>query len=466
MKPILRYFVLFSVFSFLTETAFAQTTRYKELHKVKRKETIFRIAYDNGITVQELIEANPEMNDPQYQLKKGDYIKIPYPSSQRPAPSFNNPSKENGDPARAKEVAATNTEEKDVRHRAIRLGVMLPLHNKDGDGKRMIEYYRGVLMACDSLRSSGISIDVRAWNLAENTDVSKILKDKYAADRDIIIGPLYSNQVKALGAFAQAHDIRVLIPFSINSQELYDNSNLFQVYQSTKTLNDAYVYRFFQRFKDSHVVIIDCNDTTSTKGIFTSALRRKLEQEGIVYSISNLKSSESMFKNCFSTTQRNVVVLNTGRNTEQNIAFAKLNSLLMTAPELRITMFGYPEWLSHTRTQLDNFYKFDTYIPSTYFMNPLSKRVEIFTQQYRQNFRQPMQNYPQRFAVTGFDHAFFFLSGLHQYGKHFTGATGTVDYTPLQTPLHFERIGNGGLQNRSILFVHYTKDNRIETIRF
>ena len=187
MKPILRYFVLFSVFSFLTETAFAQTTRYKELHKVKRKETIFRIAYDNGITVQELIEANPEMNDPQYQLKKGDYIKIPYPSSQRPAPSFNNPSKENGDPARAKEVAATNTEEKDVRHRAIRLGVMLPLHNKDGDGKRMIEYYRGVLMACDSLRSSGISIDVRAWNLAENTDVSKILKDKYAADRDIII---------------------------------------------------------------------------------------------------------------------------------------------------------------------------------------------------------------------------------------------------------------------------------------
>ena len=52
------------------------------------------------------------------------------------------------------------------------------------------------------------------------------------------------------------------------------------------------------------------------------------------------------------------------------------------------------------------------------------------------------------------------------YGKHFTGASGTVGYTPIQTPLRFERVGNGGLQNRAMMFVHYTKDNRIETINF
>ena len=45
---------------------------------------------------------------------------------------------------------------------AVRVGIMLPLHNDNGDGRRMTEYYRGVLMACDSLRADGISIDIRA----------------------------------------------------------------------------------------------------------------------------------------------------------------------------------------------------------------------------------------------------------------------------------------------------------------
>ena len=77
-----------------------------------------------------------------------------------------------------------------------------------------------------------------------------------------------------------------------------------------------------------------------------------------------------------------------------------------------------------------------------------------------------MQNYHQRFAVTGFDHAYFFIKGLHMYGKNFTGASGMVGYTPYQTPLHFERLSGGGMQNSARLFVHYTKDLRIETINF
>ena len=51
MKQILRYFFLFSVFSFVTETLMAQSQSYKELHQVKRKETIFGIARENGITI-------------------------------------------------------------------------------------------------------------------------------------------------------------------------------------------------------------------------------------------------------------------------------------------------------------------------------------------------------------------------------------------------------------------------------
>jgi hypothetical protein len=61
---------------------------------------------------------------------------------------------------------------------------------------------------------------------------------------------------------------------------------------------------------------------------------------------------------------------------------------------------------------------------------------------------------------------FFLLKGLHLYGTKFTGASGMVGYTALQTPLHFERLEGGGLQNHAMLLVHYTKQNSVETISF
>ncbi len=456
MQHILRVFTLAVVLALGTGTMLSQSNKWRDIHTVKKNETLYSISRDYDIAVEELMKANPETMQPGYSLKKGSTIYIPFTTQT----AGNQKSVVD---AAVKTVAAAVS---NVQGRAVHLGVMLPLHDENGDGKRMVEYYRGVLMACDSLKANGISTDIRAWNLAEDGNVDQVLSDAHAADRDIIIGPLYTKQVKALGDFALSHDIRLLIPFSINSQELYNNYNIFQVFQNGNTLNDAFTYRYLQRFKGYHTVIIDCNDSTSTKGGFTSTLRRKLEQDGIIYSISNLRSSDGMFRKCFSTTQRNVVVLNTSRQNELNVAVAKLNALVMNTPEIKVTLFGYPEWLMYTRQQLDNFYKYDTYVPSTYYMDPLSPRGDSFRQKYRAHFHQNMQNYHQRFALTGFDQAYFFIKGLHMYGKHFTGAAGTVGYTPIQTPLRFERVGNGGLQNRAMLFVHYTTDNRIETLNF
>ena len=69
-------------------------------------------------------------------------------------------------------------------------------------------------------------------------------------------------------------------------------------------------------------------------------------------------------------------------------------------------------------------------------------------------------------AATGFDHALFFLRGLHKYGATFDGAAGRFGYQPIQTPLKFERMGNGGLQNRAFMFVHYKDDRTIETVNY
>ena len=449
MKRLLRYFLALLVLFCTCDCIIAQTkSNIREMHKVKKKETLFGIARDNGLTVQELIDANPEMNTPGYELKKGDFIVIPYPNSKV-------------EPA-AKVVPGKLVDKKT----SIRLGVMLPLHNDNGDGRRMVEYYRGVLMAVDSLKHTGMSVDVFAWNVSEDANITKFLNDKNASTCDIIIGPLYSKQVAPLASFASKHDIKVLIPFSINAPELFNNSNLFQVYQSPTDINEATIDKFLQRFAEYNTVIIDCNDTTSKKGVFTMGLRRRMETMGREYNITNLKSSEPYFAKAFSKNKPNVVILNTGRSPELNLAFAKLNNFSVNNPDVDITMFGYTEWMMYTKYDIDNYYKYNVYIPATFYLNPLSSSTDRIMTKYRWNFHTDMMQALPRFAVTGFDHAMFFLKGFYKQGKKFTGAPGSVGYIPVQTPLKFEKIANGGYRNTSLLFVHYKPTHQIETINY
>lgn len=450
MTRLLRYFLFFVTLWLSVSVVEAQESeQIRGMHKVKKKETIFGISRMYEITIEQLIKANPEMSAPDYELKKGTVLKIPYPTQQIETPVV-------------KQVDENETD--DIRKRAIRLGVMLPLHNVNGDGKRMVEYYRGVLMACDSIKKLGISVDIHAWNTAEDGDINKILRDSAAAKCDLIIGPLYSKQMDALSTFVEKHKIKLLIPFSINAPQLADNKQIYQVYQSNTSLNSVTIEHFVKGFKNFHTVIIDCNDSTSQKGSFTSALRRQLEQENMECSITNLKSEESDFSKAFSRKKPNVVILNTGRSPELGIAFSKLNGLKVTNPELLINMFGYTEWLMYTSVHLENFYKFNTYIPSVFYYNPLSASTKRLQQKFRWNFHTDMQNNLPRFALTGFDHAYFFLTGLHREGNKFLGDKSNMEY--VQTPLQFERYGNGGLRNHTQLFVHYTPDNRVETIKF
>ena len=459
MTRFLRYFLLFAVFSYTLGMIAQSEVNLRGLHKVKKKETIFGIAKMYDLTLDDLMKANPEMNQPGYELKKGDVLKIPF-SSKIIAPVV----KESSPISERPKTQTVDVD--DVRQREIRVGVMLPLHNINGDGKRMVEYYRGILMACDSLKKQGISVDVHAWNAAEDADLTPILQDKAASKCDIIFGPLYSKQMQQLSDFVLQHNIRLVIPFSISAPQLLTNRNIFQIWQSPTNINDATIVHYLDRFKDYHPVFIDCNDSTSKKGIFTFGLRRQLEGRGIEYSVTNLKSGEENFSKAFSRTKKNMVILNSGRSPELGIAFAKINGLKFNNPTLEITMFGYTEWLMYTHTHLENFYKYDTYIPSTFYYNALSSQTERLEQKYRWNFHSDMQQALPRFALTGFDHAFFFLKGLHKYGKTFNGAAGMFGYAPVQTPLVFERMGNGGLQNHSLLFVHYTPEHRIETVKF
>lgn len=354
----------------------------------------------------------------------------------------------------------------DMSQRTIKVGIMLPLNKNSSEGIRMVEYYRGVLMACDSLRQMGVSTDIRAWDVRESTDVDAILKEDGVSDLDLIIGPLYAKHLNTIGDFATEHDIRVVVPFTINAAEQYPDLHIYQLYQTPKDFNEGVVRRYVENFSNYHTVFIDCNDETSKKGVFTLPLRDKLTEFGLSFRITNVKSSDEAFAKSFSKTQPNMVVINTGRSQDLNLVLARLNNVTANDTAMQVSMFGYPEWMSYTQQYLDDYYRYNAYIPSTFFYNPLSAKTARFLQKFRWNFHADLQGALPRFGIAGFDHAFFFIRGIHLYGDVFKGKAAGVGYTAIQNPLDFDTNGETGYKNKGLLFVNYTSANKVEIIRY
>lgn len=196
-------------------------SRCRDMHKVKRKETVFSISREYGITEAELIAANPELRS-ENKIKKGSFLCIPYPSSpsatQQDTPRQAAPSDS--------ELFSENTRSS-KRINVIKAAVVLPFL-PDGASKsesaKMVEYYEGFLMAVDSLKRTGTSIDLYTYSTGPATSsLNSILGKSEMKDMDIIFGPLHQQHIKPLADFADKHDIRLVIPFTSKDNTVFRN---------------------------------------------------------------------------------------------------------------------------------------------------------------------------------------------------------------------------------------------------
>jgi hypothetical protein len=272
--------------------------------------------------------------------------------------------------------------------------------------------------------------------------------------------------VKPLADFCTKNDIMMVIPFSISGNDVENYANIYQVYQPQEDFDKQTIKNFIQWFNNYHVVIIDCEDEKSTKGDFTKRLRAELDNYALKYSLTSLKTNDKSFAKAFSLSQQNVVVLNTEHSPSLNATLAKLNIFTEKNIDISVSLFGYKEWLMYTKVYLDYYHKYDAYIPTYFYYNEGSADTRWVERNYQKWFEKDMSaDALPRFALTGFDHACFFIGGLSQFGKNFNGGKGQMTYKPVQSPLKFKQAGKG-YKNTNFMFVHYKTDRTIESVNY
>ena len=437
----------------------------REMHKVKRKETVFSISREYGITEAELIAANPELRG-ENKIKKGSFLCIPYPSSpsatQQDTPRQAAPSDS--------ELFSENTRSS-KRINVIKAAVVLPFL-PDGASKsesaKMVEYYEGFLMAVDSLKRTGTSIDLYTYSTGPATSsLNSILGKSEMKDMDIIFGPLHQQHIKPLADFADKHDIRLVIPFTSKDNTVFRNPSVYQINTPQSYLYSEVYDHFVRQFPNANVIFIEASQGTREKADFIKGLKEELRNRSIPTKSLKEDATVESLKAVLRADRENIFIPTSGSNITLIKILPQLTLLVREMPDSRIHLFGYPEWQTYTKDHLEAFFELDTYFYSSFYTNNLLPAAINFTKSYRKWYGKEMDERYPKFGMLGFDTGYFFLKGLSRYGSGFEKNLDKMDLVPIQTGFKFQRVNNwGGFINRKVFFVRFTKNFELIKLDF
>lgn len=442
----------------------AVQSRCKDMHRVKRKETVFSISRAYQITEKELIAANPELQG-KNKIKKGSFLCIPYTSSATLTP--------NTTPQVIPSDSDLFNQNKNTTEHfsSIQAAVILPFLNhadSKGESARMIEYYEGFLMAVDSLKRTGTSIDLYTYHAGNDaSSIQNVLNKKEMQKMDIIFGPLQPQHIKPMAAFADKHKIRLVIPFTSKDNSVFSNPAIYQINTPQSYLYSEVYDHFLRQFPNAHVIFIEASSGTREKAEFIKGLKDELRSRSIpVTSIKEDTPMESM-KTVLRKDRTNIFIPTSGNNLVLIKTLPQLTLLVRDNPDIPVHLFGYPEWQTYTKDYLDTFFELDTYFYSSFYTNNLLPAAKNFTKNYRKWFGKEMEERYPKYGMLGFDTGYFFLKGLSKYGSDLENNLQKMDLVPIQTGFKFQRVNNwGGFINRKVFFVRFTKNFELIKLDF
>lgn len=452
----------------IIETPAAVVPRCKEMHKVKRKETIFSVSNKYGISEQELVDANPELSQG---MKRGQLLCIPYTTT-KPVVSKNQnqrPMFETAPPSNTELFKANREKHQPIP--TIKAAIILPFL-LEGEGKgessKMVEYYEGFLMAVDSLKKRGVNMDIHTYDSGnKQTPINAVLANEELKTMDVIFGPLYQEHVEALSAFADEHNIRLVIPITSRANEVYQNPQIFQVNPPQSYLYSEVYDHFIRHFANVNVVFLDMKTNDKDKQEFISGLKQELQKQKISMQTLDGNLPVETLKEALQPGKTNVFIPTSGDNVTLLKLLPRLKLLVREATEFKIQLFGYPEWQTLTKEHLETFFELDTYFYSWFYTNNLFPAAINLVNSYHKNYSKEMSATYPRYAMLGYDTALFFLSGLAKYGTGFEDNIQWMRTQTVQTGLKFSRVNNwGGFINRKVYFVRFNRFYEITKIDF
>ena len=431
---------------------------------VKDKETFYSIARSHNISIVELEKANPGVG----LLREGMVIKVPSPGSTQPTVRLTQ--QEPAVPVSPVEPAApvsgdTVVAEEVQRPRAINIALTLPLMSNVEQRTRQadmyLDFYKGFLIAVDSMRHCGTPINVYTYDTHGTlSKLDEAIATPGFGDVAVVIGPDEEEQLTRLGNYGRMNEVYVFNPFVVRDESYLNNPYMMQSNIPQTMMYDKAIEGLITRYADYLPVFLNHNGSTADKEGFVTRLKNRLDQAGIE---SRTVSYDSQFTiddaEALPANKKLLLIPTSGR-------MAELNRVLPTAVSLKdkgrtVMMFGYPEWTTFRGETLENMHKVGTTVYSRFFTPDDNEQSAKLDGRFIYWYGEPMLNVLPRQGLLGFDTGMYLIKALKSTNGNLSLPTGVYD--GIQNGFHFSQpAGSQGLVNDMLYFVTYRQDGTID----
>lgn len=472
-------------------------------HKVVKGESITSIADKYGTTVREIRRLNRGLIFP----KVDDYIKIPVVrvaeavTEELPMPDTLNPEAAEPDTMPARPVEYT--EVRNLRG-TYDVALLLPLYFDENSrrteidssqiikGKRIkkivkrpddwvypgsipfVEMYQGVLLAADTLRSLGLDVNIHVYDVKSDTvGIASLIESGELRRMDLIIGPVYSNNLVRVAEYASSFQIPVVSPVSLRSNSvLRDNPSLYMVNPSISVAQQKIAQRI-KEYPDANFVliypdtVIFDNQVNEFKQYIFRELTRDTEFDQIkfkefpFFSRSALSNdSINRLEHALSAYSDNIILIASEDPAVLSESIMDINSL---SKKYSVKVFGYPAMRDLINLDPKNYFDLGIELFSPYWIDYNLDDVRRFNHEFRDRYYSEPEELS--FAWLGYDITYFFLSGMSLHGRRFISNPQMHNPDLLSTEFDFRRSRRGdGFENYKLFLIKYTDNIEIKLL--
>ncbi|MBN2813570.1 MAG: LysM peptidoglycan-binding domain-containing protein [Bacteroidales bacterium] len=453
-------------------------------YTVKERDTLYAISRTYGVEVADIISANPALRNG---MRSGMVLRIPkiLPGTGLTAET---------DTLIVSGAPCTPVEEDRVYNVALMLPFFakiqaeeleLPVDStlaedetflalnrqKSFIGKSFAEFYEGFLLALDSLKKAGLSVNLSVYDTERDTVIVKnIVRELSVTNPDLIVGPVYTEDVNITGRLARYNNIQLVSPLSTRSSLVQENSSIIQVIPSREAESYA-LGNYISQVKQGRIVLIRGTDNVSMRNswIFKKYLTENMprDESGMLLSLVDYRLNDSLINvigKVLSKEEENLIVVFSDNEADVSRLVTRLFTMTSMYP---VKLIGMPSWQSWKSIDLNYYHSLQLNLITPFYIDWTSKQVRRFLALSRARYGyEPYEIRPlgYSFGMLGYDIGLHFLSALRIYGKNFLPCINNVGGDQLLTGYQYQQIGQGGYMNGSFSMIRYNKDFTVERI--
>jgi LysM repeat protein/ABC-type branched-subunit amino acid transport system substrate-binding protein len=302
---------------------------------------------------------------------------------------------------------------------ALKIAIMLPFRTIELDTLSSAEIfensrlativtdlYFGATMAIDSLRAQGVTIDVAVFDTGrKNTKIDTILLENNLDKKDVIIGPLYSEEVLFL---ADKVNVPVVFPVFSPKQSEFMSNNIIKTAPNKQLFKDELFSYMAENFLDGNIIVV--GDGKLASKFDAIKIRETLKSNDSISSFHIIMPEDGYIKKekfteVLKPNMKNIVVIVTSDNI---IVASAINSLISLPEETTATVFAFEK--SSAFNQIDNMKH--AQLGFTYVSDAYVKENAIEAKAFNRKYKVKNGALPSSYATKGFDATYDILMRL------------------------------------------------------